>query len=78
MYKWKLKAITRNQIRRHCIIAISATSYAKVKFGKYNAIGPRCQFVSINHDYDYPGLQYTYYISSVLQISYYEIFFTLE
>ena len=43
-------------------IEIAATPYAKVKFGKYNAIGPGCQFVSINHDYVFPGLQYTMYI----------------
>ncbi len=30
-------------------------------FGKYNAIGPRCTFITANHDVDYPGLQYTMY-----------------
>ena len=42
-------------------ITISPTPTCKVIFGKYNAIGPKCTFVSTNHDIDYPGLQYTMY-----------------
>jgi len=32
-----------------------------VYFGNFCAIGPNLKIIGINHDYDYPALQYTFY-----------------
>ncbi len=42
-------------------ITVIAEQYAPVTFGKYNAVGSNCTFISTNHDVNYPCLQYTMY-----------------
>lgn len=40
---------------------IVSTPHSKVKIGKYCAIGPNLKIITINHDYNYPAIQVTFY-----------------
>ena len=40
---------------------VVASTHSKVTFGKYCAIAPNLKIITLNHDYNYPAIQGTFF-----------------